>query len=90
MYLDEYTLLQMTRQRIEQASRRAVAEHFVRSAVTRRPQMRFRLGQKVVRLGQWMMGQSALPIDGGRVDVPECDADYLSGPAAARSARSRA
>jgi hypothetical protein len=57
MFIEDYTMLLMARERMKEASRSAEQRRALRLAESPRQSIRVRLGIALVWLGHWMMGQ---------------------------------
>ena len=59
MFIEDYTMLLIARERMNETSRSAEQRRALRLAEAPRQSIRVRLGIALVRLGHWMMGQYA-------------------------------
>ena len=57
MFIEDYTMLLIARERMNETSRSAEQRRALRLAEAPRQSIRVRLGIALVRLGHWMMGQ---------------------------------
>ena len=59
MFIEDYTMLSMARERMKEASRSAEQKRALRAAEAPHRSARIRLGTALIRLGHWIMGQSS-------------------------------
>jgi hypothetical protein len=59
MFIEDYTILSMARERMEETSRSAEQRRALRLAEAPHRSTRARLGMALIRLGHWIMGQSS-------------------------------
>ena len=68
MFIEDYTILSMARERMEETSRSAEQRRALRLAEAPHRSTRARLGMALIRLGHWIMGQSS-PTPGTQIGL---------------------
>jgi hypothetical protein len=59
MFIEDYAMLLMARERMEETSRSAEQRRALRSAEAPHRSVRIRLGTALIRLGHWILSRSA-------------------------------
>ena len=68
MFIEDYAMLLMARERMQEASRSAEQRRALRLAKAPHRSTRIRLGTALIRLGHWIMGQSS-PTPGNSIGL---------------------